>query len=244
MFERNTPFNLSELSHDEALALNRHITRVFGWTFVGLLTTAATVLFFIMGLAYAPDIFAPFIASALNMMLFIAIGQMILVFSFTRKIERIKPSTAKLLYLGYALSMGLLMTWVALAYSLQILGAAFLVTAVSFGAMALYGVVTKQDLTGAGNVLRFALFGLIIGVVANLFIANTLLESLITIAGIFLFLALTVYHANQIKHFYVYSLNQHGEESELTQNLAIYSALTLYMSFINLFLYLLRFMRD
>ena len=232
------------LDNVDTYALNRHITKVFGWTFLGLLTTAATVLFFIMGLAFAPDTFAPFLAGALNMMIVVAIGQMVLVFSLTRKIETVKPSTAKALYLLYAFSMGLLFTWVALAYNMHTIGAAFLITAVSFGAMALYGVATKQDLTKAGNVLKFALIGLLIGMVANIFIANTMLDMIVTLGGIFLFLALTVYHANNIKHFYAYSVSVNGEEGELTQNLAILSALTLYMSFINLFLFLLRFMRD
>lgn len=238
-------FNQQMLDNVDTYALNRHITKVFGWTFLGLLTTAATVLFFIMGLAYAPDVFAPFLYSVLNVLLFISIGQMILVFSLTRRIETVKPSTAKVLYLVYAFSMGLFFTWVALVYSMHTIGAAFLITSVSFGAMAIYGTVSKQDLTRVGNMLKFALIGLLVGMIANIFIANTMLDMVVTLGGIFLFLALTVYHANNIKHFYAYSVAKNGgDEGDLTQNLAILSALTLYMSFINLFLFLLRFMRD
>ena len=241
-YEKN--YNPNMEAAVDTTALNRHIAKVFGWTFAGLLTTAATVLFFIMGLAFAPDVFVPFVSQALNFMLFVAIGQIVLVFSFSRKIEVLKPSTAKVLYLLYAVSMGLLFTWVALAYDLHTIGVAFLLTSVSFGLMAIYGIVTKQDLTNWGNILKFALIGLIIAMVLNIFLANTMLDTLITIFGMFLFLGLTVYHANSIKHFYAYSVNEHGEEGTLTQNLAVFSALTLYMSFINLFLFILRFMRD
>ncbi|MCL1994990.1 MAG: Bax inhibitor-1/YccA family protein [Defluviitaleaceae bacterium] len=228
----------------DPIALNRYITKVFGWTFLGLLATSATVLFFIMGLAAQPDIFVPFISAALNWFLFIAIGQLIFVFIFTRKIETMRPATAKLMYMIYAISMGLLFTWVALVYNLQTIGTAFLLTSVSFGFMAVYGVVTKQDLTRWGNILMFALIGLVLAIVVNMFLGNTMLDTVITIAGIFIFLALTVYDANRIKSFYSNSLDSDGEATAVTENLAIFSALGLYLNFINLFLFMLRFLRD
>lgn len=240
--ERNN--NLASLKMVDTQALNRYIAKVFSWTFAGLLTTAATVLFFIMGMVHAPDIFVPFISTSMNWFLFVAIGQLVLVFSFTRKIETLKPSTAKLLYLFYALSMGLLFTWVALTYSLHTIGISFLLTSVSFGAMAVYGIVTKQDLTRWHNILMFALIGLILSIVVNIFLGNGMLEMIITLSGIFIFLALTVFDANRIKSFYANSVDEHGDVTNLTENLAIFSALSLYLNFINLFLFILRFMRD
>ena len=225
-------------------ALNRYIVKVFGWTFIGLLATSATVLFFIMGLYAQPHVFVPFLSAALNWFLFIAIGQLIFVFAFTRKIETMRPATAKVMYMIYSISMGLLFTWVALAYNLHTIGTAFLLTSVSFGFMALYGVITKQDLTGFSNILRFALFGLIFAIIVNLFLGNGMLDMIISVSGIFIFLALTVFDANRIKSFYAQSLDSQGEVTALTENLAIFSALGLYLNFINLFMFILRFMRD
>ena len=246
-----TYYNATETFQNQAItkevdpnALNRYITKVFGWTFLGLLATGATVLFFVMGLALQPDIFVPFIATALNWFLFIAIAQIVFVFIFTRKTETMRPTTAKLMYLLYAVSMGLLFTWVALAYNMQTLGTAFLLTSVSFGLMSVYGAVTKQDLTRWGSILMFALVGLILAVVVNLFLGNSMLDMVITIAGIVIFLALTVYDANRIKSHYINSLDSHGEATAVTENLAIFSALGLYLNFINLFQFILRFLRD
>lgn len=236
--EATTPINLDDLRIDET-ALNRYIAHVFGWTFLGLFTTAATVMFFIFGSAASPAI-AGFLAASLNMLLFIGIGQLALVFVFSMRIHKMRTATAKLMYLFYAVSMGFLFTWVALFYQLQTIGIAFLITSVSFGTMALYGLVTKADLTRFGSLLLFALIGLIIASVANWFLGNSTLDLIIILAGLFIFLALTVYDAQRIKHNYFASVDEHGDPTVLTQNLAIFSALGLYLNFINIFLFILR----
>jgi len=222
--------------------LNRYIAKVFGWTFVGLLVTALTVAFFIIGAAVSPAI-ANFVIAAMDIMLFIWIGQMVLIFALCRKIERLNPVTAVLMYLFYAASMGVLFTWVTLTTEIGDLFLAFGLTAVSFGTMAVYGLVTKKDLTKMGNMLFFALIGLVIAIVVNLFLGSAPLTFVISIAGLFIFLGLTIYDTNRIKSFYYYSQEQ-SDNPALASNLAVYSALGLYLNFINIFLFILRLIRD
>jgi len=222
--------------------LNRYIAGVFGWTFLGLFVTAATVGFFIFGLVFSPAI-ANMLAFSLQYMLFLSIAQFGLVMVFSMKIQTMKPSSAKLLYLFYAMSNGIFFTWVALSFNVDVLVLSFLITSISFGSMALYGYYTKSDLTSMGNILKMALIGLIISVVANIFMQSSTLDLIICIAGLFIFLGLTVYDTKKIKDFYYTSVSQ-GGESDLSKNLAIYSALGLYLNFINIFMFILRLLSN
>ena len=219
--------------------LNKYIAGVFGWTFLGLFVTAITVGFFIAGLIFSPTV-ANVLAFSLEYMLFLSIAQLGLVFMFSRKIATMKPLNAKLLYLFYAMSNGIFFTWVALSFNAQILVLSFLITAVSFGSMALYGMFTKSDLTSMGNILKMAVIGLIISIVANMFIGSSTLDLIICVAGLFIFLGLTVHDTKKIKDFYYSSVERGEESSDLTKNLAIYSALGLYLNFINIFMFILR----
>ncbi|MCL1935802.1 MAG: Bax inhibitor-1/YccA family protein [Defluviitaleaceae bacterium] len=234
--------NYENLSYVSSAGLNRHIAKVYGWTFAGLLTTAAVVIFFITGLYTAPAVFGPFLETSMNLMLLIAIAQMILVFFMSSRLHKMAPIKVKILYLTYSASMGILFTFIALVYELQTIGIAFLITSLSFGAMAVYGILSKQDLTSHGNILRTAIIGLVIASVVNIFLVNSMLDFIITVSGIFIFLGMTVYDSNKIKHLYTSSIDSYGEATALTENLAIYSSLSLYLNFINLFMFILRFL--
>ena len=221
-------------------ALSRYTAKVFGWTFLGLGLTALTVVLSILGLT--SDTFAPIIVAASDAMFFIFIAQMVIIIAMGARIHKMRPATTKLLYLTYSISMGLFFTWVVLMYGLYAIGTALAVTSITFGIMATYGVVTKQDLTSWRNVISFGFIGLLIAMVANIFFGNDTLDLLITASGIFIFLAFTVLEANQIRKNFYGSLSPEGEATVLTENLAIHSALSLYLKFINLFMFILRFM--
>lgn len=222
------------------VGLNKYITGVFAWTFLGLCVTAATVAFFIIGLLYSPTI-SNIIVYSSNNILFLSIAQFGLVMFLSAKIETMKPINAKLLYLFYAMSNGVFFTWVTLFIQTDVIMLAFLLTAVTFGAMSLYGIFTKSDLTKMGNMVRMGLFGLIIIMIANFFIGNSALELLICVAGLFIFMGLTIHDTNKIKEHYYRSIEaKGGEGSDLSKNLAVYSALGLYLNFINMFMFILR----
>jgi len=220
-------------------ALNRYVAKVFGWMFLGLFVTAATVMFFVFGMVFNPAI-ADFLVMSMNALLLISVGQIVLVFVMSLKLETLRPTTVKLMYLSYSASMGIFFTFITLIYDLATLFLAFAVTAVSFGTMAIYGLVTKTDLTKMGNMLFMGLIGLIIAMVVNWFMGSSMLDLAITVFGLFIFLGLTAYKTNMIKHLYYHSLDANGDTTALTENYAVHSALSLYLSFINIFLFVLR----
>ena len=223
-------------THAEQTGLNRHVTKVFGWTFLGLLTTALTVMGMIWGLANEIPIFF----DILQLGIMLSVAQIVLVMVLAVRIQKMRPSTAKLLYLTYSASMGIMFTWLALTMELMVLGQAFAITAGSFGIMAVYGVVTKQDLLSYGRILTTAIIGLLIASLVNMFMDNDLLDMLISVSGVFIFLAFVVYDSAKIKHMYAHSLDASGQPTALTENLAVFSALQLYLNFINLFMFVLR----
>ena len=142
-------------------------------------------------------------------------------------------------FLAYSFLNGLTLSVVFLAYTKSSIASTFFVTAGTFAAMSLYGYFTKKDLSSWGNLFFMALIGLIIATIVNVFWANTTLYWITTYAGVLIFVGLTAYDTNRIKQMLA---NQ--EVNEGTQKLALLGALTLYLDFINMFLYLLRIFGD
>ena len=219
--------------------LHRYIAKVFGWMFVGLLVIALTAYAVVIGITTSPA-FAQTIASIMPGIFVLILLQVVLVGYITTRIQKLQTSTAKLLYLVYAISNGFAFGIIALAYygSADILVTAFGITAVSFGVMSIYGLTTKQDLTRVGNLFFMALLGLIVVSIVNIFLRNNMMEFIICIVGLAIFLGLTAYHTSQIKNYY-YQTAATGDV-HLANNLAIIGALSLYLSFINIFMFILR----
>ena len=148
-------------------------------------------------------------------------------------------ASAMVSFLAYSFLNGLTLSVVFLAYTKSSIASTFFVTAGTFAAMSLYGYFTKKDLSSWGNLFFMALIGLIIATIVNVFWANTTLYWVTTYAGVLIFVGLTAYDTNRIKQMLA---NQ--EVNEGTQKLALLGALTLYLDFINMFLYLLRIFGD
>jgi len=221
--------------------VNRYIAKVFGWMFLGLMLTALSTLAIVIGIGVS-EAFAAAVASMSQAILIIFLVQVLVVGYISVRVEKMKTSTATILYLLYAIANGFTFGLFALLYagSADVLVSAFGITAISFGVMAVYGLRTKQDLTKAGNLLRMGLIGIIILSIVNIFMGSGALEFFICIAGLFIFLGLTAYHTSQIKHYYAYA--SAAGDVRLANNLAIIGALALYLSFINLFMFILRLM--
>ena len=133
------------------------------------------------------------------------------------------------------------MAFIFLIYTMTSIATTFFVTAGTFGVMALYGYVTKKDLSRIGNICIMALIGLIIATVVNIFLKNTMMDLIISGIGILLFVGLTAYDSQKIKQLLT---ADDIEVNETTQKIALLGSITLYLDFINLFLYLLRFLGD
>jgi hypothetical protein len=145
--------------------------------------------------------------------------------------------TATLLFLLYSVLNGATLSSIFLIYSVDSIATTFFVTAGTFGVMALYGAVTKQDLSKLGNILVMALIGVIIATVVNLFLKNGLLDMVVSGIGVLVFVGLTAYDTQKIK-----LMLADAEAGETTEKIALLGALSLYLDFVNLFLHLLRFM--
>lgn len=164
------------------------------------------------------------------------IAELGLVCVLSGMIQKMSASLATALFAAYAALNGVTLGFVFAVYSPAAITSAFATTAVTFGAMAVFGTVTKRDLTKLGSLLFMALIGLVIASVVNIFWANSTLYWGVTYAGVLIFVGLTAYDAQKIKLMYY----QLGGTSEMNRKLMVLGALSLYLDFVNLFLYLLR----
>ena len=249
--------NVIDVNQLDQHAVNAYVTKVFGWMFFGLLVTALTTFGIIWGININ-EAFADFIIGMQQIVFWVFIAEFALVIAISARVAKMNPSTAKLLYLIYAILNGFTFGLFAVLYAyhtgggIQTLGLAFGITAVCFGIMAAYGLITKADLTRFGNLLFMGIIGLIIVSVVNIFMGNGFIDFLICVVGLFLFLGITAHRTHMIKHHFAYvALSAEGQEvdeygysrqSALASNLAIVGALMLYLAFLNIFMFILRLM--
>lgn len=169
--------------------------------------------------------------------LILAIVEIVMVIGITAGINKLSAATATALFILYAAINGLTLSVIFLAYTMSSIAVTFAVTAGTFGVMAFIGTVTRKDLSGLGSFFMMALFGLIIASIVNIFWANSTLYWICTYAGVLIFVGLTAYDAQKIKNMYI----QMGTDNpEVNRKIAVLGALTLYLDFVNLLLYLLR----
>ncbi len=211
--------------------VSKVMRKTFGWMTMCLLITALTAMGVVnSGLFYQ-------IASSGAMWLLI-IAELVLVFVLSARINKMSVTTATIMLIVYSALNGATLSFIFLAYSLGSIAKTFFITTGMFGVMALVGATTKRDLSKMGSILFMALIGLIIASLVNIFLHSSGLDWIISLIGVVLFTALTAYDVQRVKRL--------ATESDLYDDtqvgrLAVISALSLYLDFINLFLYLLRF---
>jgi len=167
--------------------------------------------------------------------LFLATFGLVMFISF--RIDRLQPATALGLFMVYAGLLGLMLSSVFLAYTGASVTRVFFISAASFGALSLYGYTTQRDLSPIGSFLMMGLIGLLIAMVVNIFLKSTGLDFVISAAGVLIFAGLTAWDTQKIKEMY-----DPMEDGTLTGRKSVMGALTLYLDFINLFLFMLRFL--
>ena len=168
----------------------------------------------------------------------LVIAEFGLVIGLTAAINKLSFPVAAIMFLVYSIINGLLLSSIFLVYKIGSIGTTFLVTAGTFAAMAVIGTITKKDLTKMGSILLMALIGIIIATIVNLFLENSTMDIVISALGVLIFTGLTAYDAQKIKLM----AESADAVDNTTQKLAVLGALSLYLDFINLFLYLLRFL--
>ena len=228
--------NYSNISYAESPfgTLSEFMSKSFGWMFAGLLVT------FGVGIgAVASGLIFPIINSGL--FIFTSIAELVMVFVLSARVQKLQPSTATALFFGYAVLNGINLSSIVLVYDYGTLILAFLVGAVYFGVMAVYGNVTDRDLTGWGPKLMGGLVALIVcalmGSLLSMFGLNFGIADLLLCAvGLLIFMGLTAYDTQMLKYYYSYF----GGDAAMLHKASIIGALNLYLDFINIFLYIVR----
>lgn len=218
-------YNNNSKVMDAQSSLNAQIARVFGWMFLGLAVTGVTS-FFAIQLNIAANMF---------LFLILVLAEFGLVFFLSSRVMKMEYATAAAVFIAYSVLNGITLSLIFYAYTLSSIAFVFFISAAFFGFMSVYGLVTKTDLTSIGSLLIMGLFGIIIASVVNIFLNSSGLNWLISFVGVAVFLGLTAYDSQKIKNIHFSFAGTNKEK-----NVSIIGALTLYLDFINLFLFVLR----
>ena len=224
-----TPPALAAEGSLAAARVSTFLRAVYGWMFVGLAVTAAVAWY----VASSPAILS---AIAGNRILFWAVllAPLGLVIFLSARVAKLAPATAASLFVLYSGLTGVMFAFILLAYTGQSVANVFLVSAGAFGGLALYGTVTKRDLSGLGQFAMMGLIGVVIASIVSIFWHNDLLQFVLSVCGVVVFTGLTAWDANRLKAMALQLPDGR------TGSYAVVGALSLYLDFINLFLFLLR----
>lgn len=231
MFNKST-----EIAAPRAEISNAFMRNVYLWMAAGLAVTAI-VSFATMQAFPTRKAVAPYMGVFFGLM----IAELVIVFFLSSRIHKLSAFAASAAFLLYSALNGLTLTPLLLNYTNQSIFNVFLTTAGMFGAMSVYGMVTKRDLTSMGSFMMMGLWGIIIAMVVNMFIGSGALSLGISVIGVFIFLGLTAYDTQKLRNL--------GESAPMDDALAvrrgaIMGALDLYLDFINLFIMMLRIFAD
>jgi uncharacterized protein len=206
---------------------------VYGWMSCALALTAGTAYY----VATTPSIFM-YIYTHSALLIGLMFFQVGLVIAISALLNRISFATALALFLVYAATLGITLSSIFFVYTEGSIFSTFLTTACTFGAMSLYGYMTKADLTSVGSMSMMVLIGLIIAMVVNMFLQSERFDYVLSGIGVVVFTLLTAYDTQKIKQIALPML----KDQEMVGKVTVIGALTLYLDFVNLFLFLLRFM--
>jgi FtsH-binding integral membrane protein len=220
--------------------LRAHMNKVYGLMSVAMLLTAG-VAWSVGTSDFLLSIFRDPMTLRPNMLgwvvMFAPLG---MVFAFGALINKMSAAAAQLFFYAFAAVMGLSMAWIFKAFTDTSIASTFLVTSISFASLSIYGYVTKRNLAPMGTFLMMGLVGLIVAMIANMFLQSSGLAFAIPFIGVLIFAGLTAYDTQNIKNSYI----QHAQamDKEWLGKSAIMGALNLYLNFINLFMFLLQFL--
>jgi FtsH-binding integral membrane protein len=209
------------------------VRSVYNWMCIGLALTGFTA-YYVSSIAGITDYLRN------NPLIFfgLIIAELVMVFSLVSRVNRMSAGTATSLFVVYSVLNGVTLSFVFLAYTSTSIVSTFFICAATFLACSIYGWTTKKDLTSFGGFLLMGLFGIIIASVVNMFVRSSAMQMMISYIGVFVFVGLTAYDTQKLKNM---ALSQPaGLDGAVIRKGAIMGALSLYLDFINLFLFLLR----
>nr|WP_317170238.1 Bax inhibitor-1/YccA family protein [Hymenobacter artigasi] len=221
------------ISAEEAAEIQaRFFAQVYGWMAAGLGLTGGIVMF----ASTSPELIN-FVFGTRFVFMGLIILELVIVGFLSARIFDWSLGKVQAAFVGYAVLNGVTLSCVFLAYTSASIASTFFVTAGTFGVMSLFGYFTKADLSGWGKLLSMAVIGLVIAMVVNIFLNNSVLEIVTSFIGVLIFTALTAYDTQKLKQLALLGVTE-GEET--SNKASILGALTLYLDFVNLFLFLLR----
>jgi len=229
MFDQGAP----AVYGPEAVSLqNAFVNRVFGWMTAGLALTGSIAW-------YVSARFAAEVVKHSGAYLVLVLLELAVVLGLSFAIRKISAAMALAGFLFFAALNGVTLSWIFIAYDPTSIMKTFFATSATFGAMGLYGYLTKRDLTTLGSLCFMGLFGIIIASLVNLIWPNNTVSFVISIIGVLIFVGLVAYDTQKIKQMAL-AAGEGAFEEETGKKYAIFGALTLYLDFVNLFLYILR----
>ena len=214
--------------------LRAHMNKVYGLMSVGMAITGGVAWAIGTNDAMVDAIFATPLKWVVMFL------PLIMVFAFGALLPRLSVAAAQLFFYVYAAAMGLSLSFIFAVYTSTSIATTFFVTAIAFAGLSLYGYTTKKDLSGMGTFLMMGLIGLLVASVVNIFLASSALAFAVSVIGVLIFAGLTAYDTQNIKNTYLQHA-QMGDQEWLGKS-AIMGALSLYLDFINMFMFLLNFM--
>lgn len=217
--------------HDDAIVATL-MRNVYLWMTLALVITALTAM-----VCAKSEAFMTLLFSSRALLWGVMIAELVLVMVFSARLMKMSFSRATLVFIVYSILNGIVFSTIFCAFSLGSIYTTFFVTAGTFAAMALVGSFSKKDLSGIGKFALMALIGLIIAGIVNIFLRNTMFDLIVSGIGVLVFSALTAYDSQKIKQM----LYTQSDIDDNSQKIALFGSLSLYLDFINLFLYLLRF---
>ena len=225
-------FNFDGLTRERELSMSAAfpalMRKVYVWMTLALVLTGVTAY----GVATSPGILTALYSNSV-LLWGLVIAEFAIVFGVSAAINRLSLTTATLLY---SVINGALFSSIFIVYTMSSIASVFFITAGTFAVMALIGYTTKTDLSSMGKILFMALIGIIIATVVNIFLKSSGLEMIVSYLGVLIFVGLTAYDSQKIKNMLLMA----PDAGEAAQKMALLGALTLYLDFINLFIYLLR----
>lgn len=221
--------------------LRAYMTKVYGLMSVGMLVTAVSA-WVMSTLAIAPNGTLTQFGQTLYLSPLkwvIMFAPLLFVFAFGAAVNRLSVQAATGLFYLFAAVMGVSISWIFIAYTSFSIIQTFLITAIAFAGLSLYGYTTKRDLAPMGTFLIMGLIGLILASIVNIFVASSAMQFAISVIGVLIFAGLTAFDTQRIKNEYIALA---GSDADFLGKTAIMGALQLYLNFLNLFMFLLQFM--
>ena len=243
MFEQTNNRGLYTAQQDtqDATVAKSFMTQVFGWMFLAMVVTAITAYWFASSGSLMNSLRNVETGGMTPLGWVVTLAPLGFVMLMSFGFQRLSPAVLTLLFIAFSVLMGMSMSFILLVYTMASVYKTFAITAAMFGIMALTGYTTKTDLTKFGSIMIMGMIGLMIAMLVNYFMHSGTMDYIISVLGVLIFTGLTAYDVQRLKRIGA-GAGEYGQEN--VKKLSILGALTLYLDFINLFMFLLRFLGD